>query len=99
MKNTFPFFKKCPTFGINGGMFYTTRNVLDNLNIRGWLNFQTINKNEACAMERGWSVLFQEAGFKTYYMTDNKFINSNYMYKICYERGIKDGSFFWGMER
>lgn len=57
---------KYKSYGIFGPVFYTSWKVMNVLESTGYLNPEHMprSKDESCAYERIWSMLFQEQGFK-----------------------------------
>ena len=52
-----------PPFGIFGPIFYATREALESLDSKGFLDIVPSNKIEQQAMERGWSTAFILSGW------------------------------------
>ncbi len=52
-----------PERGIFGNLFYTRHEVLADLEQQGFLPSIPANKNECCALERGWAIAFRSCGY------------------------------------
>ena len=57
--------------GIFGNLFYTRHAVLQEMEAQGFLPSIPNDKNECCALERGWATAFRSCGFGVVELLDN----------------------------
>lgn len=81
-----------PDYGIFGPIFSTTRNVLKELEAKGYLDTYPDDKIQAQGFERGWMIGFNNLGFKVVNVeealfNDSIMTNDGYTYLTKYRPG------------